>query len=57
LHFNYDLFTYFKLKTGFGWRFVTPNHSRELSGYYVKLGFSFSLRKFNETRADKNKTR
>ncbi|MFN8864477.1 MAG: hypothetical protein ACK5W1_09200, partial [Flavobacteriales bacterium] len=55
LHFNYDLFTYLKLKTGFGWRFVTPNYSRELSGYYVKLGLSFNLKKFNETRAD-NKT-
>jgi hypothetical protein len=53
LHFSYDLLTYLKLKTGFGWRFVTPNHSRELSGYYVKLGLSFNLKKFNETRADK----
>jgi hypothetical protein len=58
LHFSYDLLKYLKLRTGFGWRFVIPNHSRALSGYYVKLGFSFSLRKFNETRADnKTKTR
>jgi hypothetical protein len=55
LHFSYDLLTYLKLKTGVGWRFVTPNHSRELSGYYVKLGLSFNLKKFNETRSD-NKT-
>jgi hypothetical protein len=55
LHFSYDLLTYLKLKTGFGWRFVAPNHSRELSGYYVKLGLSFNLKKFNETRAN-NKT-
>ena len=55
LHFSYDLLTYLKLKTGFGWRFVAPNNSRELSGYYVKLGLSFNLKKFNETRSD-NKT-
>ena len=55
LHFCYDLLTYLKLKTGFGWRFVAPNNSRELSGYYVKLGLSFNLKKFNETRSD-NKT-
>ena len=55
LHFSYDLLTYLKLKTGFGWRFVTPNHSSELSGYYVKLGLSFNLKKFNKTRAN-NKT-
>lgn len=55
LHFSYDLLTYLKLKTGIGWRFVTPNNSRKLSGYYVKLGLSFNLKKFNETRAD-NKT-
>lgn len=52
LHFNYDLLTYLKLRTGFGWRFVTPNNSRELSGYYVKLGLGFSFKKFNETRAE-----
>jgi hypothetical protein len=55
LHFSYDLLTYLKLKTGFGWRFVAPNNSRELSGYYVKVGLSFNLKKFNETRSD-NKT-
>ena len=55
LHFSYDLLTYLKLKTGIGWRFVTPNNSRKLSGYYVKLGLSFNLKKFNETRSD-NKT-
>ena len=55
LHFSYDLLTYLKLKTGFGWRFVAPNNSRELSGYYVKVGLSFNIKKFNETRSD-NKT-
>lgn len=55
LHFSYDLLTYLKLKTGFGWRFVAPNNSRELSGYYVKLGLSFNLKTLNETKSD-NKT-
>jgi hypothetical protein len=56
LHFSYDLLTYLKLRTGFGWRFVTPNNSRELSGYYVKLGLSFNLKKFNEAREDDKTT-
>jgi len=55
LHFRYDLLPYLKLKTGFGWRFVAPDNSRELGGYYVKLGLSFNLKTFNEIRAD-NKT-
>jgi hypothetical protein len=46
---------YLKIKTGFGWRFIAPDNSRELGGNYVKLGLSFNLKKFNETRAD-NKT-
>ena len=55
LHFSYDILTYFKLKTGFGWRFVMPNNSRELSGYYVKLGLGFNLQNFHETRANNKK--
>lgn len=50
LHFSYDLLTYLKLRTGLGWRFVAPKNSSELSGYYVKLGLSFNLKNFNETR-------
>jgi hypothetical protein len=56
LHFGYELLTYLKLRTGFGWRFVTPNHSRALSGYYFKLGLSFNLKKYNETRETNKKT-
>ncbi len=52
LHFSYDLKSYLKLKTGFGWRFVAQKKSRELSGYYVKLGLIFNLKKFNESRAE-----
>jgi hypothetical protein len=56
LHFNYDLLPYLKLRTGFGWRFVTPKNSSALSGYYLKLGLSFNLKKFKETRADTKTT-
>ncbi|MFO0356409.1 MAG: hypothetical protein ACK50A_05595 [Sphingobacteriaceae bacterium] len=52
LHFSYDILTYFKLKTGVGWRFVMPNNSRDLSGFYVKLGLGFNLKKFNETKTE-----
>jgi len=55
LHFSYDILTYLKLRTGIGWRFVAPDDSRELGGYYVKLGLNFNLKNFNKTRAD-NKT-
>jgi len=54
LHFNYDLLPFFGLKTGFGWRHVAPKESRNLSGYYLKLGLSFNLQKFLEMRT-KNK--
>ncbi|MFN7326025.1 MAG: hypothetical protein ACK5SQ_05550 [Chitinophagales bacterium] len=53
LHFSYDLIPFLGLKTGFGWRYVTPKNSRELGGYYVKLGFSFNLKKITEKRAVK----
>ncbi len=55
LHLSYELRTYLKFKTGFGWRFVSPDKSRELSGYYIKLGLSFNLKKYNEVRTE-NKT-
>jgi hypothetical protein len=56
LHFGYDLLPYLKVKTGFGWRFVAPDYSRELGGYYVKLGLSFNLKIFNETREENETT-
>lgn len=55
LHCSYELLPYLKLRTGFGWRFVASNNSRELSGYYLKLGLSFNLKIYNDTRAE-NKT-
>jgi len=50
LHFNYALTSYLKVKTGFGWRFVLPYESYDLSGYYVKLGLGFDVRDFIEVR-------
>lgn len=47
-HANYDLFPWLRAKLGGGWRFVLPLQSRELSGYYVKIGFGFYWSKFNE---------
>ena len=55
LHFSYEMTSYLRLKTGFGWRFVLPNYSKGLSGYYVKLGLSFSYKKFRESRNAKGK--
>lgn len=55
-NFSYDLLSYLKLKTGFGWRFVSPNNARDLSGYYVKLGLSFNIRKYYDLIENKNKT-
>jgi hypothetical protein len=52
LQFSYNLLTYLKLKTGVGWRFVAPENSRALSGYYAKLGLSFNLKKFIETKTE-----
>lgn len=54
LHFSYDLSPFLGLKTGFGWRYVAPKESSNLSGYYLKLGLSFNLQKFLEVRT-KNK--
>lgn len=48
LHFSYYLNSYLKLKTGFGWRFVKPDESSDLSGYYFKVGLGFNLRKYQE---------
>lgn len=56
LHFSYDFFTYLKLRAGWGWRFVAPFNSRNLNGYYIKLGLSFSLKKFNESNTKKMAT-
>jgi hypothetical protein len=37
-HANYDLNSWARLKLGGGWRFVFPEVSNSLSGYYIKLG-------------------
>jgi len=48
LHFGYYLNSYLRLKTGIGWRFVKPEESSDLSGYYFKVGLGFNLRKYQE---------
>ena len=45
LHFNYDLYPWLRAKLGGGWRFVLPESSSYLSGYYIKIGFSISSKK------------
>lgn len=51
LHCSYELCSYLKLRVGGGWRYVIPEHAKDLGGYYIKLGLSFSLKKFKESRA------
>lgn len=48
VNFSYDFFPWLRAKLGGGWRFVLPEYSRELSGYYMKLGVGFHLSKFKE---------
>lgn len=50
LHFSYDLKSYLKLKSGSGYRFVYPESSNALSGYYLKLGLGFNLKKFLDAK-------
>ena len=53
LHFNYDINSYLTAKTGFGWRFVFPHEANDLSGYYIKAGLGFNLKKFIEKRQER----
>ena len=53
LHFNYDVSPWLRVKLGGGWRFVLPNETHELSGYYLKTGFGFSWVKFKNERLRK----
>lgn len=39
VHANYDLTPWLRAKLGGGWRFVFPEYSSDLSGYYIKIGF------------------
>ena len=54
-HGNYDLYPWLRAKLGGGWRFVLPQESRDLSGYYLKIGFGFSWPKFRVIYFDKSK--
>lgn len=54
-HANYDLYPWLRAKLGVGWRFVLPQESRDLSGYYLKIGFGFSWPKFRAIYCNKEK--
>lgn len=45
IHANYDLLPWLRAKLGGGWRFVPPAYSYDLSGYYIKIGFSVKTKK------------
>lgn len=45
LHFGYDIYPWLQAKLGGGWRFVLPETSNYLAGYYIKVGLSISSRK------------
>ncbi len=46
VHGNYYLFPWLSVKLGGGWRWVFPEVSSELSGYYLKIALGFSTNKF-----------
>ncbi len=52
-HIGYDILPWFRLKLGGGWRFVRPEYSTELSGYYIKTGCYFNSKLFFDTFKNK----
>jgi hypothetical protein len=54
---NYELWYWLQFKLGFGWRFVFPEVSNDLNGYYFKVGFGTTTQKiltrYNEWKSDK----
>ncbi len=57
LNFNYDILPWLRLKTGGGWRFVFPEYSSELSGYYIKIGASLKTKLFLEFYRERRESR
>jgi hypothetical protein len=45
LNTNYSINHWLRLIIGGGWRFVEPNPSNELSGYYLKFGLNINSKK------------
>jgi hypothetical protein len=45
LNTNYSINHWLRLVLGGGWRFVEPEPSNELSGYYIKIGLSINSKK------------
>ena len=43
-YYGYDLFPWMRLKIGGGWRFVLSDQTKDLDGYFIKLGIGFDLR-------------
>jgi hypothetical protein len=48
-HIGYDILPWFRLKVGGGWRFVRPEYSSDISGYYIKTGCYFNSKLFFDT--------
>ena len=48
IHANYDILPWLRIKLGGGWRFVLPDYSYDLSGYYIKTGLSINIKKLKE---------
>jgi len=45
---SYDVLPWLRVKVGGGWRFVLPDFSYDLSGYYFKFGLNINGRKLIE---------
>jgi hypothetical protein len=45
---NYEVTPWLRAKAGLGWRFVFPESSSDLSGYYLKTGFIVDTERFLE---------
>lgn len=57
LNLNYDILPWLRLKTGGGWRFVFPEYSQGLSGYYIKIGASLKTKLFLEFYRERRESR
>lgn len=55
MHAGYDIFSWLRAKVGGGWRFVLPSYSKDLSGYYIKLGFGINSKKLIESYTNRKR--
>ncbi|MBX3165346.1 MAG: hypothetical protein KF900_12800 [Bacteroidetes bacterium] len=56
IHAGYDILPWLRAKVGGGWRFVLPYYSKDLSGYYIKLGFGINVKRLRESYKRRNTT-